>query len=135
MTMWKMAVHSIFLDFGLPLHSPDEMSIIERPIEYVKDRTEQFDDCSSCRKFDCTLSHVHNWIQLFVFMHSGIRRSHLKFCLLLYLVEVIIVINLELPALTHLLHGTAIVFLIIFLPCKTSTSADSPHEQLKLQLK
>ena len=68
------------------LHSPYEKSILERAIEYVKDRTEQFDDCYPCRKFDCNLSHVYNWIQLFVFMHNGIRRSHLRFSLLMYLV-------------------------------------------------
>ena len=32
------------------LHSPYEKSIIERAIEYVKDRTEQFDDCYPCKE-------------------------------------------------------------------------------------
>ena len=43
------------------LHSPYEKSIIERAIEYVKDRrrTEQFDDYyPCCMKSDCTLSHT-----------------------------------------------------------------------------
>jgi len=40
------------------LHSPFEKSIIERAMEYVKDRTEAFDDYYPCRKkaVDCNLS-------------------------------------------------------------------------------
>jgi hypothetical protein len=76
-----------YLELEHRLHSPSyENSIMERAIEYVKERTEQFDDYYPCRKFDCNLSHVYKWIQLFVFMHNGIRRSHLKFRLLIYLV-------------------------------------------------
>jgi hypothetical protein len=76
-----------YLELEHRLHSPSyEKSIMERAIEYVKERTEQFDDCYICRKFDCNLSHVYKWIQLFVFMHNGTRRSHLKFRFLMYLV-------------------------------------------------
>ena len=32
------------------LHSPYEKSIMERAIEYVKDRREQFDDCYHCKE-------------------------------------------------------------------------------------
>jgi putative transposase len=47
------------------LHSPFEKSIIERAIEYVKDRTEGFDDYYPCRKkvVDCNLRKRHfNWL-------------------------------------------------------------------------
>jgi putative transposase len=40
------------------LHSPYEKSIIERTIEYVKDRTEQFDDYYPCMKSDCRLTRL-----------------------------------------------------------------------------
>ena len=54
------------------LHSPLEKSIIERTIEYFKDRTEAFDDYYPCRhKIEYDLSHVNNWFGLFVFMHNA----------------------------------------------------------------
>ena len=36
-----------------PLHSPFEKSLIERTIQYIKDRTESFDDCFPCRRKNC----------------------------------------------------------------------------------
>jgi putative transposase len=53
------------------LHSPYEKSIIERAMQYVKDRTECFDDYYPCVKQECNLSHVYKWIDLFVFMHNN----------------------------------------------------------------
>jgi putative transposase len=50
------------------LHSSLEKSLIERVVQYFKDRTECFDDyypCNSKRR-DCNNSHVYNWIELFV---------------------------------------------------------------------
>jgi putative transposase len=55
------------------LHSSFEKSIIERAIEYVKDRTEAFDDYYPCRKsvvVDCNIVHVYRWISLFIFLHN-----------------------------------------------------------------
>ena len=52
--------------------SPFEKSIIQRAIEYVKDRTEVFDDYYPCRKsivVDCNIVHVYRWITLFIFLH------------------------------------------------------------------
>ena len=83
------------------LHSSYEKSIIERAIEYVKDRTEQFDDYYPCMKSDCALSHVYNWIKLFVFMHNGITRYHIKFRLLMYFVGGYTSISLTLPIIIY----------------------------------
>jgi putative transposase len=66
------------------LHSPFEKSIIERAMEYVKDRTETFDDYYPCVKEDCNFKHVYNWIGLFVFMYNAMRVS-IKFRLLIHL--------------------------------------------------
>ena len=44
------------------LHSTFEKSIIERAIEYVKDRTECFDDYYPCIKKECNLLHVYQWV-------------------------------------------------------------------------
>ncbi len=61
------------------LHSPLEKSIIEITIEYFKDRTEIFDDYCPCKhKIKYELSHVHNWLSLFVFMHNA-NILHIKF--------------------------------------------------------
>ena len=54
------------------LHSPFEKSVIERAMEYVKDRTESFDDYYPCRKkaVDCNLAHVYRWFVLFIFLYN-----------------------------------------------------------------
>jgi putative transposase len=46
------------------LHSPFEKSIIERAIDYVKDRIECFDNYYSCRKkvVNCNVNHVYQWL-------------------------------------------------------------------------
>ena len=59
-----------FLELQHHLHSSHEKSIIERTIQYIKDRTECFDDYFPCRKHGCKLEHVINWLNLFVDMHN-----------------------------------------------------------------
>lgn len=56
-----------------------EKSIIERTIEYFKDRTEIFDEYYPCKhKIEYALSHVHNWLSMSVFMHNA-DILHIKF--------------------------------------------------------
>jgi putative transposase len=53
------------------LHSSYEKSIIERVMEYVKDRTENFDDYYPCKKEpDCNLNHVYRWFMLFILLYN-----------------------------------------------------------------
>ncbi len=59
-----------FLRLKHHIHSSFEKSTIERIIQYIKDRTEGFDDYFPCRKEKCDLKHVKNWINLFVDMHN-----------------------------------------------------------------
>ena len=56
------------------LHSSYEKSIVERTIEYLKDRTEIFDDYFPCirRTGLCNLQHVYKWLILFVLMHNSV---------------------------------------------------------------
>jgi putative transposase len=62
-----------FLKLEHHLHSSFEKSIIERTIQYVKDRTECFDDYFPCRSGRrCKLEHVMHWLNLFVDMHNEI---------------------------------------------------------------
>lgn len=63
------------------LHSSYEKSIVERTIEYLKDRTKVFDDYYPCMRigFLCNLQHVYKWLILFVFMYNSITKSHIKF--------------------------------------------------------
>ena len=44
------------------LHTSSEKSLIERAIQYFKDRTEHFDDYYPCIRFGCDLSHVYRWL-------------------------------------------------------------------------
>ena len=64
------------------LHSPYEKSLIERVMQYLKDRVEQFDDYYPCLKEDCDLRHVDRWLHLFTYLHDA-RRRHIKFTELL----------------------------------------------------
>jgi len=61
-----------FLKLNHHIHSSYEKSIIiERTIQYIKDRTESFDDYFPCRrKKKCKLKHVMNWLNLFVDNHN-----------------------------------------------------------------
>ena len=59
-----------FLKLKHHIHLPYEKSIIERTIQYVKDRTESFDDYFPCRKNKCRLEHVMRWMNLFIDMHN-----------------------------------------------------------------
>ncbi len=52
------------------LHSPFEKSLVERTMQYIKDRTECFDDYFPCQKANCKLKHVRNWLNLFVRYYS-----------------------------------------------------------------
>ena len=51
-------------------HSTFEKSVIERTIQYVKDRTESFDDYFPCRMEHCNLHHIRSWLNLFARMHN-----------------------------------------------------------------
>jgi putative transposase len=55
-----------FLNLKHHLHSSYEKSIIERTMQFIKDRTECFDDYFPCKKKNCKLMHVQNWLNLFV---------------------------------------------------------------------
>jgi putative transposase len=60
-----------FLNIEHHLHSTYEKSIIERTIQYIKDRTECFDDYYfPCKRSNCKLKHVMNWFVLFVYMYN-----------------------------------------------------------------
>ncbi len=59
-----------FLKLNHHIHSPFEKGIIERTIQYIKDRTGSFDNYFPCRKQHCNLFHIKNWMNLFVNMHN-----------------------------------------------------------------
>jgi putative transposase len=54
------------------LHSPLKKRLIERVIQYFKDRTESFDNYYRCNSRDCDSNdHVYNWIELFVSIYNN----------------------------------------------------------------
>jgi putative transposase len=59
-----------FLKLTHHIHSSYEKSIIERTMQYIKDRTESFDDYFPCSKEKCNLFHIKNWFKLFLNMHN-----------------------------------------------------------------
>ena len=59
-----------FLKLRHHLHSNLEKSLIERTMQYIKDRTECFDDYFPCRIKNCNLKHIRNWLNLFVDYHN-----------------------------------------------------------------
>jgi putative transposase len=59
-----------FLKLSHHIYSLLEKSLIERTIQYIKDRTESFDDYFTCKKENCNLNHVKNWLNLIVFMYN-----------------------------------------------------------------
>ena len=59
-----------FLKLNHHIHSSYEKSIIERTIQYIKDRTECFDDYFPCRKKNCKLKHVQKWLNLFAYHYN-----------------------------------------------------------------
>jgi putative transposase len=67
-TWYPMACR--FLKLRHHIHSPLEKSLIERTMQYVKDRTESFDDYFPCKVKNCKLKHLRNWLNLFVDYHN-----------------------------------------------------------------
>ena len=59
-----------FLNTHHHIHSSHEKSLIERTMQYIKDRTESFDDYFPCRLKDCKLKHVQQWMNLFIDRHN-----------------------------------------------------------------
>ena len=59
-----------FLKLNHHVHSSFEKSLIERTMQYIKDRTECFDDYFPCKLKNCQLNHVRNWMNLFVDYHN-----------------------------------------------------------------
>jgi len=59
-----------FLRLKHHIHSSFKKSIIERTMQYIKDRTESFDDYFPCKIKNCKLNHVRNWLNLFANYHN-----------------------------------------------------------------
>ncbi|MDP9015420.1 MAG: DDE-type integrase/transposase/recombinase [Thermoproteota archaeon] len=60
-----------FLKIRHHIHSSYEKSIIERTMQYIRDRTEGFDGYFPCRLKNCKLKHVRNWLNLFIIYHNN----------------------------------------------------------------
>ena len=65
------------------LHSPLDKSLIEREVQYFKDRKEYFDDYYPCIKknngIKCDLQYVYNWMKLFVYLYNSKVRNIILF--------------------------------------------------------
>ena len=78
------------LDVKHYIHTPLEKSLIERVMQYFKDRTESFDDYYPCRKDDdCNINHVYNWIELFVSLYNNTITTKSN----LFLIKEVLILN------------------------------------------
>ena len=69
-----------FLHLKHRLHSPLEKSLVERVMQYFKDRTECFDDYYPCTKNNnCDRKHVYNWIKMFICLYNERIRNSILF--------------------------------------------------------
>jgi CRP-like cAMP-binding protein len=59
-----------FLKLRHRLHSHLEKSLIGRTMQYIIDRTENFDYYFPCGKPKCRIKHVINWLNLFINFHN-----------------------------------------------------------------
>jgi putative transposase len=71
-----------FLHLKYRLHSPIEKSLIERVMQYFKDKTKGFNDDYPCinnnntnNKQNCDLQHVYKWIKLFIYLYNTTIRN------------------------------------------------------------
>jgi putative transposase len=60
------------------VYDQEDKNIMERAIQYVKDRTECFDDYFPCNKDDCSKKHVINWFKVFT-IYLNVRIDLSKF--------------------------------------------------------
>ena len=70
-TWYPMACQ--FLKLKHHIHSSLEKSLIERTMQYIKDRTESFDDYFTCRMNNCKLKHIRIWLNMFSDYHNKER--------------------------------------------------------------
>ncbi len=69
-TLYPQAYRFLKLDHHI--HSSLEKSIIERTMQYIKDRTKEcFDDYFPCKLKNCKLQYVRNWLWLFADFHNS----------------------------------------------------------------
>jgi len=62
---------------GLEHHIYDQLrgNLMERFVQYVKDRTEEFDDYFPCRRERCRLDHVKGWLNWYMLSFNLFRHS------------------------------------------------------------
>ncbi len=69
-----------FLYLNHRLHSPIEKNLVERVMQYFKDRIESFDDYYPCTKNNnCDLAHVYNWLKLYIYLYNTTIRNKIPF--------------------------------------------------------
>src|SRR6476619_7956069 len=67
-----------FLNVDHHLHSPFEKRLIERTIQYVKDRTESFDDYFPCKRKKCKLNYVKKCLNLFAYLYNKGKSAYVN---------------------------------------------------------
>ena len=68
--LYPMASNSKLKHHIHSLLAKKEKSPTGRAMQYIKDKTESFDEYFPCRLKNCKLKHVKNWINFFVDYHN-----------------------------------------------------------------
>jgi putative transposase len=64
-----------FLKLKHNTHSSLKKSLIERTMQYIKNRTEGFDDHFPCKRKKCKLNHVKKWLNLFAYHYNKVKSA------------------------------------------------------------
>lgn len=75
-TWYPMACQFLKLDHHVhSFFGKKEKSLIERKMQYGKDRAESFDGYFPCKTKNCKIKHFKNWFRLFVCIYNKERTN------------------------------------------------------------
>jgi putative transposase len=77
---YSLACESMNLKHHVYLHGSWLWEATERAVQYLKDRTESFDDLFPCRSIGrkCGFKHIQNWMNMFFLHHQPLYQSFIK---------------------------------------------------------
>ena len=67
-----------YLSLSHHIHSQFEKSVIERTIQYIKYRTESFDDYFPCKRKKCKLNYVKKCLNLFAYLYNKGKSAYVN---------------------------------------------------------
>ncbi len=77
---YSLACESMNMKHHVYMHGSWLWEVTERAVQYLKDRTESFDDLFPCRSIGkkCGFKHIRNWIDVFFLHHQPEYQSFIR---------------------------------------------------------